>query len=290
MALRHALAIAIAVIGFGAAGCSSGRSTESSRIPFPVGVDDCSVYCRVWVPPTYRDVPKVVCCKPGRLEREVVCAKKVEFDEVCRPGSYVKKCLPCRCHTEEAYVPDCPGSHKWVPTTCGCTCEDCFRYERTPPTYKLCEKTVTDKGVEYCAYHEPEYDVVACAKTVKECVDVYKPGSNGRRNCSSAATGSGASATTRRTRATAAPVARASARASAARLRGTDGEPSDAGPFATSRRLRRSPRPFSFHEPFSMQKIGERAFDACESEDISVRERGFGNHALTRGQELRHRP
>ena len=175
MALRHALAIAVAIIGFGAAGCSSSRPCDSSRIPFPVGADDCSVYCRVWVPPTYRCVPDVVQCKPGHVDRDIICTQKVEFQEVCRPGCYEPKRSPCRCHKEEAYVQCSKGSDRWVPTTCGCSCQDCYRHERIPPSYKLCEKTVTDKGVEYCAYHPPEYDVVPKVKRVKECVDVYKP-------------------------------------------------------------------------------------------------------------------
>ncbi len=175
MALRHALAIAVAVIGFGAAGCSSGGSNDASRLQFPVGAGNCETYCRVWVPPTYRDVAKVVQCKPGRCERKVVCTQKVEFDEVCKPGCYEPKRSPCHCQKEEVLVQCSPGSDRWVPTTCGCSCQDCFRHERIPPSYKLCDKTVTDKGVEYCAFREPEYDVVPRVKQVKECVDVYKP-------------------------------------------------------------------------------------------------------------------
>lgn len=174
MALRHALAIAIAILGVGVAGCSS-SSRKNPNLPFPVGAEDCSTYCRVWVPPTYRDVPEVVCCKPGKCQTKEVCVRKVEFQEVVRPGCYETKRSPCRCHKEEAFVQVSPGSDRWVPTTCGCSCQDCFRHERIPPTYKLCEKTVTDKGVEYCAFQEPEYDVVPCAKTVKEKVSVYKP-------------------------------------------------------------------------------------------------------------------
>ena len=178
MAFSRALAIAAAVLGFGAAGCSSSGPRVPSKPPFPVGAEDCSTYCLVWVPPTYRDVPRVECCKPGRVENQSRCVAKVEFDEVCRPGRYEPKCTPCTTRTE-AVVQASPGSDRWVPTkcadACGCNTGDCYRHERIPPTYKVCDKTVTEKGVEYCAYREPEYDVVARTKYCKECVEVYKP-------------------------------------------------------------------------------------------------------------------
>ena len=143
MAFKHAFVFAAALVGFGLAGCSSGPA----RPPFPVGAGDCETYCLVWVPPTYRDVPDVVCCKPGCVRQETRCVRKVEFDEVCKPESYTPKCAPCQTR-QEAVVQCSPGSDRWVPTKCPCTCGECWRHERVPPTYKICDKTVTEAGIK----------------------------------------------------------------------------------------------------------------------------------------------
>ena len=175
MALRHAWAFVAAIVGVGLAGCSSNRPPKP---PFPAGAENCSTYCLVWVPPVYRDVPEVVPCKPGCVKVETVCVRKTEFDEVCRPGRYEKKCSPCTTH-QEAVVQATPGSDRWVKTKCGCSCDECYRHERIPPTYKICDKTVTDAGVEYCAYQEPEYDVVPRVKICKEKRETYQPAEYG---------------------------------------------------------------------------------------------------------------
>ena len=175
MALRHAWAFVAAFVGIGLAGCSSNRPQKP---PFPAGAEDCSTYCLVWVPPVYRDVPQVVPCKPACLKVETVCVRKTEFDEVVRPATCEKKCSPCTTHTE-AVVQATPGCDRWVKTKCGCSCDECYRHERIPPTYKLCDKTVTDKGVEYCAYREPEYDVVPRVKVCKEKRETYQPAEYG---------------------------------------------------------------------------------------------------------------
>lgn len=180
MASRHAFLVAAALVGAALAGCSSNRPsfTNPATPPYPAGAEDGATYCLVWVPPTYRDVPDVVCCKPGKVCAETRCVKKIEFDEVVKPGCYEDKCSPCRTR-DEAVVQCSPGSDRWVPTTCPCTCGQCYRHERTPPTYKICDKTVTEAGVAYCAYKEPEYDVVPRVKTCKEKVEVYKPAEYG---------------------------------------------------------------------------------------------------------------
>jgi hypothetical protein len=177
MALRFAWALVAAVVGSSLVGCSStgGDHGRPPKPPYPVGAGTCDTYCLVWVPPVYRDVPKVVCCKPGGVTQEKVCVRKTEFDEVCRPGCYEPKRTPDRCRTEEVAVQCAPGSDRWVPTNCPCDCGECFRHERIPPRYRLCDKKVTEKGVEYCAYTPPEYDVVPRVKRVVETQDVYRP-------------------------------------------------------------------------------------------------------------------
>ena len=137
--------------------------------PYPVDADPCSAYCLCWVPPTCREVPHLVCCKPEVCCKEKVFRNRVDFEEVCTPGCYEKKTCPCKTRTME-FVQTTPGHREWQRVDCCGPCPECYCPVDCPPTYKCCEKTVTEKGVEYCAFKPPQYDVVA--KCRKECVEM----------------------------------------------------------------------------------------------------------------------
>jgi hypothetical protein len=194
--IRVAAAVG-AALGLALSGCSSSRTddwrpsaTTAPAVPsyattapdhapkprYPDDPDPCATYCLVWVPPTYRDVPKLVCCQPETCGTERFFRRKIDFEEVCTPPCYEKKCTPCRTHTEEV-VEATPARREWIKTSCcGCDGAECYKPVVCPPTYKMCEKTVTEQGVEYCAYKPPQYDIVEHVSTV--CVDrpVHNPG------------------------------------------------------------------------------------------------------------------
>jgi len=128
------------------------------------------------VPPTYREVPRLVCCSPERCTTEKVFRRKVEFEQICKPGCYTEKKRPDVCRTEEI-VEVVPGRTEWVRTNCECApCPECYKQVEIPPCYKKCEKTVTEEGVKYCAFTPPQYDLVAKVKTVAVDRPVHVPG------------------------------------------------------------------------------------------------------------------
>ncbi|MCC7140259.1 MAG: hypothetical protein IT460_17700 [Planctomycetes bacterium] len=168
MAVPRLLVAATAVATLVLSACASSSGRRPSAPPFPTDPDVDATYCRVWVPPTYREVPRLVECAPCRVEHEKAFRRELTFKEVCTPGSYETKCTPCRTRTE-VEVQATPGRTDWAKVDCGCGTGECYRPVEVPPTTCSCEKTVTEKGVSYCAFHAPTYDVVMKEKRV--CVD-----------------------------------------------------------------------------------------------------------------------
>ena len=166
--------VAVSVLILGLAGCHAGRRVcDCPSRPLdpqlPRDPEPCSEYCKVWVPPTYRDKPRIVsqCCTnvevPATIERtryRSVCVKPRTCKCVERPGS---KC-------SQAVVQVRPGGYQWVNTG-----GDCWKYCYVPPCYKWCEKTVTENGILYCAEQPPEYRVEATTERVQVCRNVYVP-------------------------------------------------------------------------------------------------------------------
>jgi hypothetical protein len=166
--------LVLVAAAFAAAGCGSGgvRPNDPSHAalpPYPADADPCAAYCLVWVPPVYRDVPKLCPC-PGHTVKETIPEQKVVFEEVCKPGCYETREIPDRCR-HSAIVQVSPSREEWLPVSCpgGCPCEpgqgNCWKRVVLPPEYKVCETTQTEKGVQYCAFTPPEREVVA--KTVR---------------------------------------------------------------------------------------------------------------------------
>ena len=162
------------------AGCSAGRANLQSQhfdygtaavLPpdLPENPEPCMKYCKKWVEPTYRMVPKLVqCgCATERVIEETVMETRAR--EVC-----VK---PRRCDTYERCGQTCdqelvqikPGGFRWVGNA-GCDCKggDCWQYCEQCPEYKWCNKRVEENGIRYCVEQPPEY------KTVVETVPVKR--------------------------------------------------------------------------------------------------------------------
>jgi hypothetical protein len=130
----------------------------------------------VYVPPVYREVARVVECRPAGCDVVTVPVKQIVFEERMKPACYTPKRTACRSRTDEVLVQTSPGCDVWKPVDCGCGDEACFQHVKTPPTYKLCDKTVTEGGVAYCAFTPPEYEIVAKTVTSCEKKSVYRPG------------------------------------------------------------------------------------------------------------------
>jgi hypothetical protein len=166
-------ALAVASAAFLAVGCSS-----TAKPPFPTDPDPCASYCLVWVPPVYRDVPKLVCEKPSCTKGVNVCYDRTRFTSVEVPGCYTEKCVPDECRTY-AIVQATPARVDWQEVECEDGCgrdvDCCWKPVRTPPTFEVCEKVETDLGYEYCAFTPPQHKIVATTERCVERVEKYVP-------------------------------------------------------------------------------------------------------------------
>lgn len=162
------------------AGCSSGSARYGScaSLPpdLPTDPEPCTTYCRVWVPPVYRQVPKLVQVQPPHMvsQEETVC--RLRFQEVCVRPRETRVCRTPDTRCESSLVQVKPGGYKWKPSgedPCG---QECWEYCYEPPAYQWCNKVVTQEGIEYCTEVPPEYKTVAYREPVTECRDVCVPG------------------------------------------------------------------------------------------------------------------
>jgi hypothetical protein len=184
------------------AACNSAGQYDTGRAyppPMPVDADPCAAYCLVWVPPVYRDVPRVVGCKPGCLECDTVRKTKVVFEEVCTCGRCEEKTVPDRCRKTEV-VQVTPPKDLWLPAQCppapGCqakpdypgTCGrpsctgapvldgQCWQRVTVPGDVRTCEKCETEAGFTYCVQHPPKFDITTSRVCVEEPRSRYVPG------------------------------------------------------------------------------------------------------------------
>jgi len=173
--------IALALLALTVAGCASrGPAAYGScaTLPsdLPADPEPCTTYCRVWVPPTYRNVPKVKQTCPPKVETEAYQTCRLRFQEVCVKPRQVKQCRTADKRCEQAVVQVKPGGYKWKPTgsldECG---QECWSYCYEPPCYQWCNKVTTEKGIEYCTEVPPEYKTVAYREPVTECRQVCQP-------------------------------------------------------------------------------------------------------------------
>jgi hypothetical protein len=143
-----------------ATGCSSGGYAQPA---FPADPDPCAAYCLKWVPPVYRDVPRVVMTKAPCVTSHEVCTVETRARTVCRPGECKTITVPDVCR-ETAIAQVKPARWEWRQVECedcyGCEVECCWRRVRVPPEYAACPKCEVDEGFTYCVETPPTYDVV----------------------------------------------------------------------------------------------------------------------------------
>ena len=142
-----------------------GPPSDLPKDPFP-----CTKYCKVWVPPVYRKVPRLeqVCGGPRRTEKDVI---ETCFVTECVKPRQVYGCTTPSCDCDEVAVQVCPGGYRWQQAPDGC-----WRYCSCEPKYKWCKKHVHEDGITYCGEIPPEYRTVAVRNQKRVCDTVYEPG------------------------------------------------------------------------------------------------------------------
>ena len=168
-----AIGLVLAVVVLAGCASSSRRSTQGTLPPdLPGDPEACTTYCRVWVPPVYRKVPRLVLVKqPCRVsEPETIC--RTRFQEICVKPRENKRCKTANWQCEQAVVQTRPGGYKWKKKPG----VDCWEYCYEEPCYQWCSKTVTEEGIEYCTEVPPEYRTVAWTEPVEVCRERCIPG------------------------------------------------------------------------------------------------------------------
>jgi hypothetical protein len=149
-------AVVVGAIGAGLAGCATGRGAgECLPTDLPDNPQPCTKYCRVWVPPTYRKVPRLCPECPETVEVPHV-VDRVRFREVCVKPSEVKWCRTPDTRCEVAAVQTTTGGWKWKRDG-----QDCWKYVYEPPCYAWCTKNVGEESISYCTQTPAEYKTVA---------------------------------------------------------------------------------------------------------------------------------
>jgi hypothetical protein len=163
-----------------AAGCSSG----TARPPFPADPDPCAAYCLKWVPPVYRDVPRVCMTKPPCERSYDVCTVRTRYRTVCVPGECKNVTVPDETQVHQV-VQVTPAREEWRQVECrdcfGCDVDDCWRRVRVPPTYDVCVRCETKEGFSYCVEPPPTFVQVAETCPTTECRTEYVPAEYGIR-------------------------------------------------------------------------------------------------------------
>ncbi len=164
--LVAAFAVALVVIG----GCCAPKSLngpccDMAGIPpdLPAAPDPCKKYCKVWVPATYKKVPKLVRCCNECTKQVPVRVKEMRAREVMvKPRQCVAK-RTCGNDCEDTLIQVKPGGYRWEQAEAGCW-QYCYR----KPEYKWCKRQVKENEIAYCVETPPEY------KTVVETRDVVR--------------------------------------------------------------------------------------------------------------------
>ncbi len=174
--------IASAVLGaalLGLVGCQSAPRggvgcgvlpTDLPPDPLP-----CTTYCRVWVPPVYRNVPRLVMVSPPRTQVTPETVMRTRFRDVCVKPAEQRVCQTPDLRCDQAVVQVKPGGYVWkrVPGPGGA---DCWKYCYEPGCYQWCNKVVTERGIQYCTEIPPKYMTEAWSEPVTRCREEYVPG------------------------------------------------------------------------------------------------------------------
>lgn len=136
-------------------------------LDLPQDPDPCVKYCKVWVEPVYRDVPKLVpvCGGTKNVLKDVTTTR---FVTKATPG----KCYGCTtpsCDCDETAVEVCPGGYRWQQQ------DGCWKYCYCPPKYKWCKKQIHEDGISFCMEEPTTYETVAVRNTERVCDTQYTP-------------------------------------------------------------------------------------------------------------------
>jgi hypothetical protein len=153
------------------AGCSSGSGGCGRSLPLdlPADPDPCLKYCRVWVPPVYRDVPRLVQKCPGTVRKTDEVGYETRYREVMvKPPREHGVCVDGKT-CDSTIVQVSPGGWQWQGAG------DCWKYCWVPPCYKRCEKVVQEDRICYCVDEPAEFKTVAETVPVGRCREEYVP-------------------------------------------------------------------------------------------------------------------
>jgi hypothetical protein len=173
--LRFALLALLCVSVTGLVGCTNGWSgaggarTGAMPADLPAIPDPTKKYCKVWVPPVYRKVPKVVVCAPASMRTEEIVVNRTSAYEVMTKPAELRNGQTCGTDCEDSLVMVKPGGYRWE------TDGTCYQYKYRCPDYKWCAKKVQEDGIKYCYEIPAEYETVASTEQVTKLRDCYVP-------------------------------------------------------------------------------------------------------------------
>lgn len=171
--LRWALLALLCVSVAGLAGCASRNAgiQDTMRAPsdLPTNPDPTKKYCKVWVPPVYRKVPKVVVAEAGYTTEEPILVNRTTAYEVETKPAELRRGQTCGTDCEDSLVMVKPGGYRWQHDG------TCWQYKYQCPEYKWCAKKVQEDGIKYCYEIPAEYETVAKTEQVTKMQPRYVP-------------------------------------------------------------------------------------------------------------------
>ncbi len=127
-------------------------------------------YCKVWVPPTYRKVPRLVQTRSGGVACEDITVMRTTAEEVMVKPPVRRTVTGCDTQCEKTLVMVKPGGYRWEKDG-----DCCWQRKYRAPEYKWCEKTRQEEGIQFCYEHPAEYKTVVTTKPVTRARRKYIP-------------------------------------------------------------------------------------------------------------------
>ncbi len=172
------LAIATAFVLAGCQSSGVGCGDCAGALPptnLPPSPDPCATYCKEYVAPVTRKVPKLVKLASCGWKESQVCVHEVSYDDVVtKPATCGCAKKTCGTTCNESLVMIKPGGYRWLQNQDGC-----WKYEYCKPEYKWCERTTKEEGIEYCYDTPAEYETVARTRKVMKTRREYVPAKYG---------------------------------------------------------------------------------------------------------------
>jgi hypothetical protein len=169
--IRGWVVLALLVVGGALGGCQGGCCDSTLPPDLPEDPQPCTRYCKVWVPPVYRDVPRLCQVRPPCTRCVPDTQVRPHFETVCVKPRECYTCATPNRVCETAAVQTRPGGWKWKADSC-----DCWSYCYEPPCHQWCNKVVTEEGIEYCVERPPEYRTEVTWQTEQCERTEYVPG------------------------------------------------------------------------------------------------------------------